>query len=93
MTHADERGRLPCTGPAVHAISARTAHTTTTSSIDRVPKTVGRRRGTTHRVGRLSRDTSVFSLFHVSARRSHCSPCPASAQSPVVSLFSWSSLI
>ena len=35
------RGRLPCTGPA-RAISPRTAHTTTTSSIDRVPGTAGR---------------------------------------------------
>ena len=38
MTHADEGG---CRAPGPHAISTRTAHTTTTSSIHRVPKTVG----------------------------------------------------
>ena len=36
-----------CHAPGPHAISTRTAHTTTTSSIDRVPKTVGRIPGST----------------------------------------------
>ena len=44
MTHADEGG---CRAPGTHAISTRTAHTTTTSSIHRVPKTVGRIPGST----------------------------------------------
>ena len=48
MTHADEGG---CRAPGPHAITTRTAHTTTTSSIDltidRVPKTAGRIPGST----------------------------------------------
>ena len=36
-----------CRAPGPHAISTRTAHTTTTSSIHRVPKTVGRIPGST----------------------------------------------
>ena len=36
-----------CRAPGPHAISTRTAHTTTTSSIDKVPKTVGRIPGST----------------------------------------------
>ena len=44
MTHADEGG---CRAPGPHTISTRTAHTTTTSSIHRVPKTAGRIPGST----------------------------------------------
>ena len=36
-----------CRAPGPHAISTRTAHTTTTSSIHRVPKTAGRIPGST----------------------------------------------
>ena len=56
MTHADEGG---CRAPGPHAISTRTAHTTTTSSIHRVPKTAatGARQypplRDRHRTGRL----------------------------------------
>ena len=67
MTRADEGG---CRAPGPHAISTRTAHTTTTSSIDRVPKTAatGARQypplRDCHRMGRLPvyQSTSTSSL-------------------------------
>ena len=67
-----------CRAPGPHAISTRTAHTTTTSSIHRVPKTVGRIPGSTlppvrdcHRPDGVSTSLPVYQSIEPT-RLPHC---------------------